>query len=106
MKKLCSFLLVCIMICSVTSSFSVHGVWGGEEAEAGSVGWLSGWAYRKSHVIGSAVGAGVNYQIRVQVNYGSGTDGGENVYLAGKCRVDFGDVRFTADDGSTLLDYW
>ncbi|MCW4043917.1 MAG: hypothetical protein NWE94_00170, partial [Candidatus Bathyarchaeota archaeon] len=49
---------------------------------------------------------GVNYQIRVQVNYGSGTDGGENVYLAGKCRVDFGDVRFTADDGSTLLDYW
>ncbi|RLG76802.1 MAG: hypothetical protein DRO12_03710, partial [Thermoprotei archaeon] len=24
----------------------------------------------------------------------------------GKCRSDFGDIRFTSDDGQTLLDYW
>jgi len=29
-----------------------------------------------------------------------------SVSLAGHARTDFGDVRFTADDGVTLLDYW
>ena len=70
------------------------------------MGWLSGWQYRKSHVINPASGAGTNYQIRIKVNYGSGTDSGENVYLNGKCRSDFGDIRFTGSDGVTLLDYW
>jgi hypothetical protein len=27
-------------------------------------------------------------------------------FLNGHCRADFGDVRFTDDDGTTLLDYW
>jgi hypothetical protein len=40
------------------------------------------------------------------VHYGSGTDSGEDVYLNRSCTSDFGDVRFTDDDGSTLLDYW
>ncbi|MHA1216589.1 MAG: DUF2341 domain-containing protein, partial [Candidatus Thorarchaeota archaeon] len=31
---------------------------------------------------------------------------GEHVYLNSKSRTDFGDIRFTDDDGSTLLDYW
>jgi len=70
------------------------------------MGWLGGWSYRKSHVINGASGAGTNYQVKVKVNYGSGTDSGENVYLNGKCRTDFGDIRFTDDDGETLLDYW
>jgi len=69
-------------------------------------GWLSGWNYRKSHVIQNASGAGTNYQIRITVHYGAGTDGGEHVYLNGRCRTDFGDVRFTDDDGITLLNYW
>jgi len=34
------------------------------------------------------------------------TDSGEDVYLDEKCRTDFGDVRFTNNDGTTLLDYW
>jgi len=71
-----------------------------------SEGWLSGWQYRKSHVINSAEGAGTGYQVRIKAHYGSGTDSGEDVYLNGKCRTDFGDVRFTDDDGVTLLDYW
>jgi len=71
------------------------------------LGWLSGWQYRKSHqIVGSTAGAQTDYQIRVKTYYGSGTDNGENVYLNGKCRADFGDVRFTASDGTTLLNYW
>ena len=31
--------------------------------------WLSGWSYRKSHVVGSAAGAGTGYQTMVQVTY-------------------------------------
>jgi len=69
--------------------------------------WLSGWQYRKSHtIIGSTVGAVTDYQVRIKVHYSSGTDGGEDVYLNGHCRTDFGDVRFTSDDGVTLLSYW
>jgi hypothetical protein len=65
-----------------------------------------GWSYRKSHVINPASGAGANYPIRITVHYGSGTDSGEDVYLNGKCRTDFGDIRFTLSDGVSLLDYW
>jgi len=64
------------------------------------------WSFRKSHVINSAVGAGTDYQVKVVVHYGSGVDSGENVFLNANCRSDFGDVRFTSDDGVTLLDYW
>jgi len=69
--------------------------------------WFSGdWSYRKSHIINAQAGADTLYQKRVKVWYGSGTDSDENVYLAGKCRTDFGDVRFCDDDGTTELDYW
>lgn len=36
----------------------------------------------------------------------SSTDNGEQVFLNGKCRTDFGDLRFTGSDGTTLLNYW
>ena len=68
--------------------------------------WLSGWGYRKSHVINYAAGAGTNYQMKVVAHYGSGIDSGSDVYLNSHSRTDFGDVRFTDDDGTTLLDYW
>jgi len=69
--------------------------------------WLSGWDYRKSHeIVGSTAGAVTDYQIRIKVHYGSGTDSGEDVYLNEHCRTDFGDVRFTSDDGVTELPYW
>lgn len=73
----------------------------------GTPGWYDyHWQYRKSHVINNATGAGTNYQVRITVYYGSGTDSGENVYLNGKCQTDFDDIRFTDDDGVTLLNYW
>ena len=67
---------------------------------------MSGWSYRKSHVIQAASGVGTNYQVKITVHYGSGTDSGKDVYLNNHSRTDFGDVRFTDNDGSTLLDYW
>jgi len=69
--------------------------------------WLAGWKYRKKHDInGSTVGSVSGYQIKIVVHYGSGADSDENVYLDGSCKNDFGDVRFTADDGVTELPYW
>jgi len=35
----------------------------------GNPDWLSGWSYRKSHVINSAAGAGTDYQTRVKVSF-------------------------------------
>jgi photosystem II stability/assembly factor-like uncharacterized protein len=70
------------------------------------LGWLNGYQFRKSHIINPASGAGRNYQVRFRVHYGGGTDNGEDVYLNGRCRQDFGDIRFTAFDGITPLSYW
>jgi hypothetical protein len=81
-----------------------HGGWGQEEN--GSSWYNDDWLNRKSHCIHNAIGAGHNYTIRVHVHCGLGTDNLEDVYLHGKCRTDFGDIRFTAGDGVTLLDYW
>jgi len=36
----------------------------------------------------------------------SDSNPGENVFLNGKCKTDFSDIRFTDNDGETLLDYW
>ncbi|KYH37355.1 MAG: hypothetical protein AYL29_005860 [Candidatus Bathyarchaeota archaeon B24] len=70
-------------------------------------GWLTGWQYRKSHtIIGSTAGAVTDYQVKITVHYGAGTDSGADVYLDGKCQPDFDDIRFTASDGKTLLSYW
>jgi len=68
--------------------------------------WLIDWTYRKSHIILPASGAGQNYQKRIIVHYGAGVNNDENVYLDGKCKSDFGDIRFTNSTGVTLLDYW
>jgi len=71
------------------------------------LGWLSGWGRRKSHVItGSTVGAQTNYQVRIIVHKTTGSDSGEDVYVGTNVRDDFGDVRFTKSDGTTLLDYF
>jgi hypothetical protein len=83
-----------------------HGSWGSEESLVPPSNWLSGWQYRKSHVINPSSGAGAGYQIMITVHYGSGTDSGSDVYLNGKCNADFSDIRFTDSSGSTLLSYW
>jgi len=69
-------------------------------------GWLTGWNYRKSHLILNSTGASTNYQIMIIVINGSGVDSGDTVYIDNKTKSDFTDVRFTSSDGSTLLDCW
>ena len=64
------------------------------------------WGYRKQlTVTGSIDGVQTNYQMKLTVNYGSGTDSNGTVYLGGKSQTNFNDLRFTNSNG-TLLDYW
>jgi hypothetical protein len=100
MIKLKHLLLLAIIL------FPLVAFIGSNVPPAHAQGWLTGWGYRKSHVVNSATGAGTNYQVKVVVHYGTGTDSGQDVYLNSHSRTDFGDVRFTRSDGTTLLDYW
>jgi len=66
------------------------------------MGWLSGYQYRKKVTISGSSGAGENYQVKLRIGSSSGGD----FHLEGHC-IDFpNDIRFTDDDGETLLDYW
>lgn len=68
--------------------------------------WLSSnWGYRKSITLSRASGAVSNYQMKILVGESSGA-AGEDVDCGGNCKSDFSDLRFTAADGTTLLDYW
>ena len=68
--------------------------------------WNTSWNYRKSHIINGSAGAGTLYQIRIVAHKTTGSDNGTDVYLGNNVNNDFGDVRFTAGDGTTVLDYW
>ena len=68
--------------------------------------WLTGYTYRKMLNITGSSGAGTDYQVMILTNYSDGTDTGFTVYLDGESQTDFDDIRFTDDDGITLLDYW
>ena len=69
--------------------------------------WLEGWSYRKQQTItGTTAGTQENYQMKMIVHKGSGTDNITDVFCGGNCRDDFGDIRWTEDDGSTPMDYW
>ena len=68
-----------------------------------------GWAYRKSHVVGNASGAGENYTVQIIVKNATGTDNLNVVYLnsttTARTRSDFGDVRF-GDGSGNIFNYW
>jgi len=66
------------------------------------MGWLSGYAYRKKVTISGSSGAGNNYQVKLKIGSSSGGD----FHLEGHCNNFPNDIRFTDDDGETLLDYW
>ncbi len=99
-----------IWIRNRTEDEPTFGFWSLEEEVAPIIeitGWLnSSWQYRKPLNIESSVdGTLLNYEKKIVVNYGSGTDSGMNVYLDSKCKTDFGDIRFTSLDG-VELDYY
>ena len=76
--------------------------------------WMPNWCRRKKHTINMTALAGTDYQIGIKVYKGAGADGIEvvggitmgKVYCGGNCQNDFGDLRFTASDGTSLLAYW
>lgn len=64
--------------------------------------WLTGWTYRKEITVSNA---SADYQTKVLI--GKTADAvGEDVDCGGNIADDFDDLRFTAADGTTLLDYW
>ena len=58
--------------------------------------WLEGWSHRRAINIDNLQNGGslIDYQVKASVNYES------------RMKNNFSDVRFTAEDGSTLLSYW
>jgi len=70
--------------------------------------WLeNSWSYRKQFIVTENSGSTLtNYQVSVKVDYGSGEDSGDTVYVDGNSRSDFGDIRFTDATGLNEFDYW
>lgn len=56
--------------------------------------WLTGWDYRQAYTITGSSFAGQDYQVFINVTYDS------------NMQSDFDDLRFTDDNGASLLDYW
>jgi hypothetical protein len=102
-RKALSLLLILSLVFSICLLFMPSFI-----PSTGATGesWLSGWGYRKSHLITHATDANSNYAIRITTYFATGSDSGENVYLNSKAQINFGDVRFTDDGGSALLYYW
>ena len=65
----------------------------------------SNYSYRKKITITGQSGAGTDYQVKLMVGESSGSSGA-NFNLGGHVLSSFNDLRFTDNDGSTLLDYW
>lgn len=60
------------------------------------MGWLAGWLYRKPLVLtGGASGAQTDFQLNIDI-----------AHVAAKMQADFDDIRFTQNDGATLIDAW
>ena len=66
--------------------------------------WLTGWTRRRIKVVESLTV--VDYQMKLIVHKGSGSDNPTDVYLSGYLKDDFSDLRFTGPDQTTLLNYW
>jgi len=82
----------------------VHYRWRNDDGGEGIPWYDSGWSYRKSIPIQNTTGTLTDYQVKIIV--ASSTGQGGDVTCDGHCQDDFDDVRFTAADGQTLLDYW
>ena len=69
--------------------------------------WLSGYGYQKVvHVYGSSAGSVSDYPIKLVLERTTGVDVGSTFYLGSNVSNSFDDIRFTSEDGVTLLSYW
>lgn len=64
---------------------------------------LDGWTYWKKLSIANP---SEDYQLKFEVRNSEGTSTATAIYVAGGCQEDYRDLRFTAADQSTALDYW
>jgi hypothetical protein len=76
------------------------------EVKSAGEGWLSGYGYRKSHLVLNYTGAGTNYQVMITVVNGTGSDSAGTVYINKSSQANFNDIRFADVNGTTQLDYW
>ena len=97
-------ILILVFLLITSSSFPLFVLFAPAKAQDN---WLAGWSYRKRVTISSATDAGTGYQIKMILHYGSGADNPAtgDIYLDGKCRADFGDIRFTTSEGTEIY-YW
>jgi hypothetical protein len=51
-----------------------NGTWNGTYCLGMPADWLSGWSYRKNHIITNSTGTDVNYTIGITIINGTGTD--------------------------------
>jgi hypothetical protein len=99
-----SYLVSIPIYISSSSSHTISDVY---SASIQPTSWLSGWSYRKAiNISGSTAGAISSYPINITVYYGSGTDNGSSIYLNGKCKTDFSDVRFVDPSTGDVLPYF
>ncbi len=73
--------------------------------------WLSAWQYRYMFTFEKPPEAGTNFNLPFYINYnwqgcGQYATGTVDYGINALCQPDFDDIRFTAADGFTLLDYW
>lgn len=79
------------------------GTASGEEPEPPSADFLDGWNRRKPFTVSSSFE--VESIVELTVFNTSGTDTTQSVYLDGNIRSDWGDLRFTLEDGVTCIPY-
>jgi len=68
--------------------------------------WLDGYSYRTEIYLNASADAGTNYVMKWKVLYDGGTDVSQYIYCTKHCQTDFGDIRWTEDDGITELNYY
>ncbi|WP_424356685.1 DUF2341 domain-containing protein [Methanocella sp. MCL-LM] len=96
-RRIAGLLALAILISSIFTAFIPSGAMAAPP---------SGYQYMKTHTItGSTGGALSNYQTKVVIHSGSGTDSGIHVYLNGHSYSSLNDIRF-ANSADGLLDYW
>ena len=66
---------------------------------------LSGYSYFKIVTIAGQTGAGTNYQVKLRIGASSSAVGAD-FHVEGHCTDFPNDIKFTSNDGSTLLSYW
>lgn len=100
MNRKAPTLFLIFLLVSVIAFSTIHVVYGEGQ------NWLADEPFRTQHTINELTGATANYQVNMTIYKSVGTSSGNTAYLPNIARTDFGDVRFTTDDGSTELPYW